>query len=408
MLQKVAQSKPLARQAILVVDDSPANLLAYTAVLEPLGHEIVTALSGREAVRLLAGRQFALLLIDVRMPDVDGFETVELLRGQFRRATPVIFVTGAGDDETMRRAYEFGAVDYLVKPVDPLVLRGKVRNLLALYEQGLELERRSVLLIEQQEQLAKADAAMQRQDTNIGIVAHDLRNPLGSIVAGVNLLLRIADLPEQARIIAERIDRSAGRMALMIRDILDFTRGRLGGGIPLNRQDVDLTPLCASIVDEVESAHPSAKIDVRVGGDPRGSWDRARIEQALSNLLANAVQHGGGGVTLSLSDGQREHVVITVQNGGTPIPPDQLPQVFDAFRKGDKSPAGLGLGLFIVREIVQAHGGTIEAASSSEGTIFTMRLPRHDGPERSTSRASSARLSGEGHPAPTSDFGASG
>ena len=194
----------------------------------------------------------------------------------------------------MRRAYEFGAVDYLVKPVDPDILRGKVRNLLALYEQGIELERRAALLLQQQQQLAEANAVARRQDTNMGVLAHDLRNPLNAIVTGTHLLRRVPALPEQAQRIADRIDRSAQRMGLMIRDILDFARGRLGGGIPLNRQAVDLAALCREIIDEVQAAYPAARIDVRMDGELQGSWDRARIEQALSNLIVNAIQHGVG------------------------------------------------------------------------------------------------------------------
>lgn len=376
MGENVVQDQAPTRQALLLVDDSPANLIAYRAVLEPLGHEIVEAASGMEAVRLLAERQFALLLIDVRMPDVDGFETVDRVRRQLQRATPVIFVTGAGDNQSMRRAYEFGAVDYLVKPVDPDVLRGKVRNLLALYEQGLELERRAALVFQQQQQLAEASAVARRQDTNMGVLAHDLRNPLNAIITGTHLLRRVPALPEQAQRIADRIDRNAGRMGLMIRDILDFARGRLGGGIPVNRHAADLSALCREIIDEVQAAYPAARIDVGVEGDLCGAWDRARIEQALSNLVVNAIQHGAGDVILSLSGGARDHVVVVVRNGGSPIPAEQLPNLFDAFHKGDRSPAGLGLGLFIVREIVRAHDGTIEVASSSEGTTFTMRLPR--------------------------------
>src|SRR6185437_7906129 len=159
---------------------------AYAAVLEGLDHDIVTATSGNDAVRLLAERQFALLLIAVRTQGIDGFETV-----------------------------------------DPHVLRGKVRNLLALYEQGIELERRAALLMEQQKQLAEAAAEARRQDTNIGIVAHDLRNPLNAITTGADLIRRVLDLPDQAHAIADRIDRSARRMTLMIRDILDFSRGHL-------------------------------------------------------------------------------------------------------------------------------------------------------------------------------------
>jgi signal transduction histidine kinase len=372
----VVQDQASSPQALLLVDDSPANLVAYRAVLEPLGREIVEAASGLDAVQLLARRQFALLLIDVRMPDIDGFETVDRLRRQLDRATPVIFVTGAGDNQAMRRAYEFGAVDYLVKPVDPDVLRGKVRNLLALYDQGIELERRAALVLAQQQQLAEANAIARRQDTNMGVLAHDLRNPLNAIITGSNLLRRVPALPDQAQRIADRIDRSAQRMGLMIRDILDFTRGRVAGGIPVSRHDADLSSLCREIIDEVQAAYPAARIDVGAEGDLRGAWDRARIEQALSNLIVNAIQHGAGDVTLSLSGRAGDHVMVLVRNGGPPIPADQLPNLFDAFHRGDRSPAGLGLGLFIVREIVRAHDGTIEVASTPEGTTFTMRLPR--------------------------------
>src|SRR4029079_7947179 len=131
------------------VDDAPSNLIAYRAALESLDREIVTAKSGSEAMELLDRQQFALLLIDVRMPGMAGFKTVELLRDQLHTLTPVIFITGDSDAATMRRAYEFGAVDFLVKPVEPEILRGKVRNLLVLYDQGIELERRAALLMEQ-------------------------------------------------------------------------------------------------------------------------------------------------------------------------------------------------------------------------------------------------------------------
>ena len=376
MVENVVQDHSPAQLPLLLVDDSPANLIAYRAVLEPLGYQLVEAISGADAVRLLAGRQFALLLIDVHMPGIDGFETVELLRRQLKRATPVVFVTGARDDEAMRRAYEFGAVDFLVKPVDPDILRGKVRNLVALYEQGIELERRAALLLEQQQQLAEADAVARRQDTNMGVLAHDLRNPINAIMSGTTLLRRVPALPDQAQQIAERIDRSAQRMELMIRDILDFARGRLGGGIPLDRQAADLAAPCREIIEELQLAYPTARIEVHTEGQLHGSWDRARIEQALSNLVVNAIQHGLGDVTLTLSGRASDHVLLSVRNGGPAIPTEQLPSLFEAFRRGDRSPAGLGLGLFIVREIVRAHEGTIDVMSSPEGTTFTVRLPR--------------------------------
>ncbi|HXU03536.1 MAG TPA: hybrid sensor histidine kinase/response regulator [Polyangia bacterium] len=365
-----------APHAILVVDDAPANLVAYRAVLESLGREVVTARSGREAIKLLALQPFALLLIDVRMPGLDGFSTVALLREQLRTVTPVIFITGASDDESMRRAYEFGAVDYLVKPVPPEILRGKVRNLLALYEQGIELERRAALLMEQHERILEADALLRRKDVNIGILAHDLRNPLAAIVTSANLLGRLPEVSDKALRIAERIDRSARRMTAMIRDILDYTRSRVGAAIPIKRQPTDLGALSRSVVDEIRVGYPSARIEVETAGALTGHWDASRIEQVLSNLIANAIQHGGPDVRLMASEETSENgVVVTVRSGGDPIPQELLPTLFDGFKKGG-DPAHLGLGLFIVREIVHAHDGSIAVTSSVEGTMVTFRLPR--------------------------------
>ena len=182
----------------------PRTSSAYRAALESLGREIVTATSGNEATQLLGHQQFSLLLIDVRMPGLDGFATVELLRHQLHKLTPVIFITGDTDDATMRRAYEFGAVDYLVKPVSPEILRGKVRNLLVLYDQGIELEKRAALLMEQHQRILEADALLQRKDTNIGILAHDLRNPLAAITTSADLLARYPAGSDKAH----RIDRA--------------------------------------------------------------------------------------------------------------------------------------------------------------------------------------------------------
>jgi signal transduction histidine kinase len=374
--ERAGELQATAPHAILAVDDARANLVAYRAALEALGREIVTAASGNEAIQLLGHQQFSLLLIDVRMPGLDGFATVELLRHQLHKLTPVIFITGETDDAAMRRAYEFGAVDYLVKPVPPEILRGKVRNLLVLYDQGIELEKRAALLLEQHQRLVEADALLQTQDTNIGMLAHDLRNPLAAITASAALLARLPSGSDKTHRTVERINRSAHRMTAMIRDILDYTRGRVGGGIPLKRQPTDLAALSRSVVDEIRAGYPIARIDVETAGKLTGHWDPARIEQALSNLIANAVQHGGPEIRLLASGEDPDDVVVTVQNSGQPIPRDQLATVFDAFKKGDGNPGGLGLGLFIVREIVHAHEGSVAVTSSAAGTTFSFRLPR--------------------------------
>ncbi|HEY7370608.1 MAG TPA: hybrid sensor histidine kinase/response regulator [Polyangia bacterium] len=376
MAQRAGEVQPGAPHAILIVDDAAANLVAYRAALESLGRDIVTARSGPDAIALLDRRPFSLVLIDVRMPGMDGFATVERLRDQLDSLTPVIFITGDGDAATMRRAYEFGAVDFLLKPVPAEILRGKVRNLLVLYDQGIELERRAALLTEQHQRLVEADARLQRKDTNIGILAHDLRNPLTAITTGADMLARLPDASDKARRIAERINRSARRMTALIRDILDYTQGRLGGGLRLKREPTDLGALSHSVVDEVRAGYPTACIEVDTAGRLTGHWDPARIEQALSNLLTNAVQHGGPNVRLTASGDAPDHVVVTVRNGGAPIPQEQLAGVFDAFTKGNSGADGLGLGLFIVREIAHAHRGSVAVQSGADGTVFTFSLPR--------------------------------
>src|SRR4029079_6960583 len=212
MVRAVREVQPEAPHAILIVDDAPADLIAYRAALESLDREIVTATSGSDAIRLLGQQQFSLLLIDVWMPGMDGFTTVANLREQLHMLTPVVFITGDSDPAAMRRAYEFGAVDYLLKPVPAEILRGKVRNLLLIHDQRMELERRAALLMEQHQRIVEADALLERNDTNIGILAHDLRNPLTAIASGADLLARLPDPSGSAHRIAERIKRSSRRM----------------------------------------------------------------------------------------------------------------------------------------------------------------------------------------------------
>ena len=190
-----------------------------------------------------------------------------------------------------------------------------------------------------------------------------------AIVTGAHMLARLPEAPEKTHRIAERINQSARRMTVMIRDILDYTRGRLGGGIPLKRQPTDLVALSQSVIEEIRAGHPTARIEAEMADKLIGDWDPARIEQALSNLIANAVQHGGPDVRLVAAEEAPDTVVVTVRNGGHPIPEAQLPSLFEAFKKGDNNPAGLGLGLFITREIVHAHQGSIDVSSSAAGTV---------------------------------------
>jgi len=161
----------------------------------------------------------------------------------------------------------------------------------------------------------------------------------------------------------------------MIDDLLDFARTRLGGELPIHPRRVDLRQLCEQMVEELEFAY-TRQVKLETEGDLWGDWDADRIAQVISNLVGNALQHSDGDIAVSLR-GEDDSVLFETKNGGPPIPAEVLPHIFEPGRRGDARSGGLGLGLFIVRQIVLAHGGTIEVRSSEgEGTTFTARLPR--------------------------------
>jgi signal transduction histidine kinase len=230
----------------------------------------------------------------------------------------------------------------------------------------------------------------------IGILGHDLRTPLNAIMMGIELLGELAK-PE-ADVVA-RMGRSAHRMEAMIRDILDFARGRLGAGIPVAPRSNDLGRVCRDVVEEIKLAYPAREMHFEAVGELRGQWDRERIEQVLSNLLGNAIKHGIGPITVMARD-EGAVVVTTIHNRGTPIPAALIPTVFEPFtgtsHGGHGGPPaggqGLGLGLYIASEIVRAHAGTITVSSTAdEGTIFEIRWPRRGGFEEAGAATVSKR-----------------
>jgi signal transduction histidine kinase len=217
------------------------------------------------------------------------------------------------------------------------------------------------------------------RDQFIGVLSHDLRTPLGAVTAGAALLAVPEDNPERRGRVVTRIMNSAQRMERMIGDLLDLTRTRLGGSLPLTRRPSDLQQVCEEAVIEIRAARPDAVLRLKANGDLRGEWDADRLEQAVSNLVANAIQYGDGTpITLTGQD-QGNSVTLTVHNGGPPIPAEVLAHVFEPLARGraDGAAHSIGLGLFIARAIVSAHGGHINVTSSKDtGTTFTIALPK--------------------------------
>jgi two-component system sensor histidine kinase/response regulator len=347
------------RPSVLAVDDTPANLIALSAILRSLDVEVVLAASGREALEHVRGREFAAILLDVMMPELDGFGTLELIRATATgRDTPVILVTAYDlEHSAMQRAYALAAIDYIRKPIDAEVLRGKLTALVTLYKREHEVR-------------AQAQA-LRAKDRHIGVLAHDLRGPIQVVLAAADSLSRHADPEVRAK--AERLTRAGLRMTRLTTDVLEYARVA-AGRVDLRPQPVDLSVLCREVLDDTEATYPLVKFTRELSPDVQGRWDPERLQQVLSNLLANAVKYGAGWVHVELAR-SADQVRLAVENGGTPIPPQALEHIFDPFVQGSARKAGVGLGLYIVKEIAEAHGGRAQARSDAKSTCFTVELP---------------------------------
>jgi signal transduction histidine kinase len=356
----------------LLVDDLEENLLALSALLRRQGVEILTARSGSEALELLLVHDVALALLDVQMPEMDGFELAELMRGSERtRQVPIIFVTaGTRDQHRVFKGYESGAVDFLFKPIEPHILQNKADVFFQLHRNKQRLA----------QELREKTETLRLNEMLTAVLSHDLRSPLNAVLTSA-LLIQRRSTEEPVKETAGRILSSGRRMSRMIEDMLDMARARLAGGIPLQREPADLGALIDRVVSEIQSAYPERKMEVAQAGDLGGNWDGERLAQVASNLLGNALQHGDpAGVVRVTVDGARpDAVVIEVKNSGT-IPPDLLPQLFDPFRGARRQTGrteGLGLGLYIVQQIVLAHGGSVDVQSGNDNrTTFVVRIPR--------------------------------
>lgn len=387
---------------ILVVDDDAKNLLAVEAALAGIGRDLVTARSGPAALRMLLKRDFSLILLDVQMPSMDGFETARLIRARRRSEhVPIIFVTAfERSSEQILEGYALGAVDFLFKPILPAVLRAKVAVFLALEDRKRELLQHAERLrnaeteahhrrLEEErrrweaDELARVNASLteadKRKDEFLAMLGHELRNPLAPLRTSLELLRHQGD----AEVVRLRsvMSRQVDRLTRLVEDLLDVSRIS-SGVILLQRELVDVVDV---LRDAVEASRPI--IDERghelvtvTPEAPCEAWlDPVRLGQVVSNLLNNAARYTEPGGHIELRcEPTDEHLVLRVIDDGPGIADALKRRVFEPFVQGQIGGGGMGVGLTLVKRLVDLHAGTvrIDVAPSGGGTAVTVALPR--------------------------------
>ena len=386
---------------ILLVDDQPGKLLSYEAILSGLGENLIKANSGREALEHLLKTDITVVLMDVSMPELDGFELAEIIRQHPRfQKTAIIFVSAVHlSDLDQLKGYESGAVDYVSVPVIPELLRAKVSVFAELYRKTRDSERLTRELEDRvtartaeleasmarqlalTEQLREAD---RRKDEFLALLAHELRNPLAPVVNAVNIMRMKESGDPDLLWCREVIERQAYQLTRLVDDLLDVSRITLGK-IKLRPERLDIATAIAGAVEAsrplIESYHhefivtlPAHSVEVQ--------GDLARLTQVVANLLNNAAkyQNESGRIELTVEQ-EDQDVVITVRDHGIGIPPQMLSEVFELFSQGertlDRSQGGLGIGLSLVKTVVEMHGGSVSASSDGvdRGSEFVIRLP---------------------------------
>ncbi|AZC37819.1 hybrid sensor histidine kinase/response regulator [Pseudomonas chlororaphis] len=384
---------------LLIVDDLPENLLALEALIKREDRQVYKALSADEALSLLLEHEFAMAILDVQMPGMNGFELAELMRGTEKtKNIPIVFVSAAGRElDYAFKGYESGAVDFLHKPLDTHAVKSKVNVFVDLYRQSkamkqqveaLEQSRREqeALLKQLQATQNELEQAVRMRDDFMSIVAHEVRTPLNGLILETQLrkmhLARdnaAAFTLDKMHAMVDRDERQIKSLIRLIEDMLDISRIRTGK-LSIRPSRVDLVQLVRGLLEnfapQVEAAESS--IALTAEDSLLGQWDEFRIEQVISNLLTNALRYGAKSpieVRVYRADGLAR---IEVRDHGIGISEENQARIFQQFERVsvNHAVAGLGLGLFISEQIVTAHGGTIEVDSRiGEGALFRVCLP---------------------------------
>jgi len=384
---------------LLIVDDLPENLLALEALIKREDREVYKALSADEALSLLLQHEFAMAILDVQMPGMNGFELAELMRSTDRtKSIPIVFVSAAGRELNYAfKGYESGAVDFLHKPLDIHAVKSKVNVFVDLYRQrkamklqveALEQSRREqeVLLSKLQQTQNELEHAVRMRDDFMSIVSHEVRTPLNGLILETQLRkLHLAKgnaaafSMDKMQAMVERDERQIQSLIRLIEDMLDVSRIRTGK-LSIRTSAFDLAELVGNLLESFSAQIAAAESSVTYTAEEPviGVWDEFRIEQVVANLLTNALRYGARKpieVRVYVVAGQAR---VEVRDQGIGISPENQRRIFQQFERVAANHAihGLGLGLFISDQIVAAHGGEIVVESEEgNGSMFRVCLP---------------------------------
>ncbi|AZL73588.1 hybrid sensor histidine kinase/response regulator [Pseudomonas sichuanensis] len=384
---------------LLIVDDLPENLLALGALIQGEDREVHQAQSAEQALSLLLDHEFALAILDVQMPGMNGFELAELMRGMEKtRNVPIVFVTAAGREMNYAfKGYESGAVDFLHKPLDTVAVKSKVSVFIDLFRQRKALDRQLQALehsrAEQEQLLAQLqvargelERAVRMRDDFMSIVSHEVRTPLNGLILETQLrrmhLSRgnlAAFSEDKLKAMVERDERQINSLIRLVEDMLDVSRIRTGK-LSIRPKAFDLGQLVQGLVQNfsAQAGALETHIELQRCQTLHGEWDEFRIEQVLANLLSNALRYGERKpVQVRLfEDGAM--ACVQVQDSGIGISAQNQQRIFQQFERvaAQQASGGLGLGLYISEQIVLAHGGRIQVDSSEgSGATFSVYLP---------------------------------
>jgi signal transduction histidine kinase len=375
---------------ILIVDDKPENIFSLKTILELHSFPTDTALSGEEALKKILRHSYALIILDVQMPGMDGFEVAEAISGYSKaRDIPIIFVSAVNTDKKfIAKGYSSGGMDYITKPIDPDILLLKVKTFYRLNEQNRELTRIQSSLRSEIEFRKKVEGELQdairKKDEFISIASHELKTPLTTIKAYVQLLDRAIGTDDPTKMYVDRTLVQVRKLDNLIVDLLDLSKIE-SGKLKFNKKVFNFGPILSSAVEMIQQTYPDYRVVVKGMSDVQLYGDEMRIEQVLINYLTNAVKYSPDNkeIHIEVACDEDQRLCVRVRDFGIGIQKDDQSNIFHKFYRVEEAAnrfQGLGIGLYICAEIIRRHEGEYGVDSEpGRGSIFYFSIPVANG-----------------------------